>query len=95
MKIKGEIGEEVYVKATIEEIRISQKGITYEVVRHSPITESDIVFLKDDDEEIEEKEEKRRPGRPRKATVGDLMKKCESIRDKKGAGNEGADHTGD
>lgn len=86
MKIKGEIGEEVYVKATIEEIRISQKGITYEVVRHSPITESDIVFLKDDDEEIEEKEEKRRPGRPRKATVGDLMKKCESIRDKKGAG---------
>ena len=84
MKIKGEIGEEVYVKATIEEIRISQKGITYEVVRHSPITESDIVFLKDD-EEIEEKEEKRRPGRPRKATVGDLMKKCESIRDKKGA----------
>lgn len=85
MKIKGEIGEEVYVKATIEEIRISQKGITYEVVRHSPITESDIVFLKDDDEEIEEKEEKRRPGRPRKATVGDLMKKCESIRDKKGA----------
>ena len=95
MKIKGEIGEEVYVKANIEEIRISQKGITYEVVRHSPITESDIVFLKDDDEEIEEKEEKRRPGRPRKATVGDLMKKCESIRDKKGAGNEGADHTGD
>ena len=88
MKIKGEIGEEVYVKATIEEIRISQKGITYEVVRHSPITESDIVFLKDDDEEIEEKEEKRRPGRPRKATVGDLMKKCESIRDKKGAGND-------
>lgn len=86
MKIKGEIGEEVYVKASIEEIRISQKGITYEVVRHSPITESDIVFLKDDDEEIEEKEEKRRPGRPRKATVGDLMKKCESIRDKKGAG---------
>lgn len=86
MKIKGEIGEEVYVKATIEEIRISQKGITYEVVRHSPITESDIVFLKDDDEEIEEKEEKRRPGRPRKATVGDLMKKCESIRDKKGMG---------
>ena len=70
MKIKGEIGEEVYVKATIEEIRISQKGITY------------------DDEEIEEKEEKRRPGRPRKATVGDLMKKCESIRDKKGAGND-------
>lgn len=88
MKIKGEIGEEVYVKATIEEIRISQKGITYEVVRHSPITESDIVFLKDDDEEIEEKEEKRRPGRPRKATVGDLMKKCESIRDKKGAAND-------
>lgn len=88
MKIKGEIGEEVYVKATIEEIRISQKGITYEVVRHSPITESDIVFLKDDDEEIEEKEEKRRPGRPRKATVGDLMKKCESIRDKKGAEND-------
>lgn len=86
MKIKGEIGEEVYVKATIEEIRISQKGITYEVVRHSPITESDIVFLKDDDEEIEEKEEKRRPGRPRKATVGDLMKKCETIRDRKGAG---------
>lgn len=88
MKIKGEIGEEVYVKATIEEIRISQKGITYEVVRHSPITESDIVFLKDDEEieEKEEKEEKRRPGRPRKATVGDLMKKCESIRDKKGAG---------
>lgn len=85
MKIKGEIGEEVYVKATIEEIRISQKGITYEVVRHSPITESDIVFLKDDDEEIEEKEEKRRPGRPRKATVGDLMKKCEAIRDRKGA----------
>ena len=88
MKIKGEIGEEVYVKANIEEIRISQKGITYEVVRHSPITESDIVFLKDDDEEIEEKEEKeekRRPGRPRKATVGDLMKKCESIRDRKGA----------
>lgn len=85
MKIKGEIGEEVYVKATIEEIRISQKGIIYEVERHSPITESDIVFLKDDDEEIEEKEEKRRPGRPRKATVGDLMKKCETIRDRKGA----------
>lgn len=27
MKIKGEIGEEVYVKATIEEIRISHEEV--------------------------------------------------------------------
>lgn len=89
MKIIGEIGEEVYVKATIEEIRVTHEGTTYEVVAHRPIKESDIVFVKDDDEEIEEREEKRRPGRPRKATVGDLMKKCETIRNKKGAEQNG------
>lgn len=78
MNIKGSIGEEVFVKGTIEEIRITQEGTTYIVETQKPITEHEIVFLRD-----EEVEEKRGPGRPRKATVSDLMRKCEIIRDRK------------
>ena len=131
MEIKGNLGEEVWIKATIKKIMISEDKTEYSVKLDVNdmtffIDEDDIRFEKDeknttvekDPEEPEEnpnkvscrtcayrsqrgsehpcdecnnnfsqyvmsQEGKKRRGRPRKATVNDLMDRVEKIKRKK------------
>lgn len=83
MEIKGNIGEEVYVKAKIKSISVDQDGTRYfldvEYENTKGIDSSDILFNAEPkeapQEEVVETPAKRR-GRPRKTTVDDLMKKA-------------------
>lgn len=100
MKIKGEIGETVYVPVTIREIRIDTFGTRY--VCDLPkdgisqtYDESEIQFPEDNIQKVEEKVQKHeekshkvektsdqkpkvKRGRPRKATVEDLLNTAKS-----------------
>jgi hypothetical protein len=87
MEIKGNIGEEVYVKAKIKSINVDQDGIRYFLdVEYNDTDGSDsseILFLEpvkaaeEVPEEVIEIAPKRR-GRPRKTTVDDLIKKAKA-----------------
>lgn len=93
MEIKGSIDQIVYVKAIIRKIQISGEGIKYMLeiptVRDQKVIaerkEEDILFTIPDPKEEKEAEvhtkEKKR-GRPRKATVNDLMQKAKPSIDK-------------
>lgn len=91
MYIKGEIGEEVYIKGKIVAAEIYEKGVSYKVHINSSyvaidhvfnVNESEIMFNeKCETAEEAQPEVKRGPGRPRKATVEDLMKKSEGLRE--------------
>lgn len=100
MKIKGEIGETVYVPVTIREIRIDTFGTRY--VCDLPkdgisqtYDESEIQFAEDNLQKVEEKVQKHeeksqkiekpsdqkpkvKRGRPKKATVEDLLNAAKS-----------------
>lgn len=80
MEIKGNIGEEVYVKAKIKSISVDQDGIRYfldvEYEDTKGFDSSEILFNAEP-EEIVETPPKRR-GRPRKTTVNDLIKKTKA-----------------
>lgn len=89
MYIKGEIGEEVYIKAKIVSAEVFENTANYKVnIRHSYdlesqtfiVNEKDITFMEACKTEEPEPKIKRKPGRPRKATVEDLMKKCEGLK---------------
>ena len=91
MEIKGSVGEEVYIKATIESINVDKNGIVYFV--HLVGDGSNYANVKFEDVKFDEpkKPEKKVPevkkdvepiappkkrGRPRKTTVDDLVKKA-------------------
>lgn len=93
MKIKGEIGETVYVPVTIREIRIDTFGTRYvcELPKDGisqTYDESEIQFAEDNLQKHEGKSQKvektsvQKPkvkrGRPRKATVEDLLNTAKS-----------------
>lgn len=93
MKIKGEIGETVYVPVTIREIRIDAFGTRYvcELPKDGisqTYDELEIQFAEDNIQKVEEKSQKvkkapdQKPklkrGRPRKATVEDLLNTVKS-----------------
>jgi hypothetical protein len=93
MEIKGNIGEEIYVKARIKSINIDQDGVRYFVnIDYSDVSGikgEDILFNAEPEEapqgapeevaeEVVETLPKRR-GRPRKTTVNDLMKKARNV----------------
>lgn len=93
MEIKGSIDQIVYVKAIIRKIQISGEGIKYMLeiptVRDQKVIaerkEEDILFTipapKEEKEAVMHTKEKKR-GRPRKATVNDLMQKAKPSIDK-------------
>lgn len=92
MEIKGNIGDEVYVKATIESIKITKLGITYQIsinsIEHS-MSEQDVMFIEKIEKPALKIQEpapasKKKRGRPRKATVETLLEKSKAI--KKGDG---------
>ena len=100
MKIKGEIGETVYIPVTIREIRIDTFGTRYvcELPKDGisqTYEESEVRFLEENLHEVEEKVQKHeekskkvektsdqkpkvKRGRPRKATVEDLLNTVKS-----------------
>jgi hypothetical protein len=90
MEIKGDIGEEVLIKGVIEEIIINkEEGIKYtiKIDGFEPKSFKDDVLVfaakevkKPVDKPVVESKVKRGPGRPKKTTVDDLVKKC--IKDK-------------
>lgn len=86
MEIKGDIGEEVLIKGVIEEIIINKEdGIKYtiKIDGFEPKSFKDDVLVfaaKEVDKPVVEPEVRRGPGRPKKTTVDDLVKKC--IKDK-------------
>ena len=102
MKIKGEIGETVYIPVTIREIRIDTFGTRYvcELPKDGisqTYEESEVRFLEENLHEVEEKVQKHeekskkvektsnqkpkvKRGRPRKATVDDLLNTAKSKR---------------
>lgn len=119
MEIRGDIGAEAYVKATVKHIHITEAGVTY-YVQHDgsgqlfEIKESDILFDTDPAEmlgmvkeypavkyetmeppgysvmdpelpavKFETPEAPRRRGRPKKASVDDLMKRAEQAKIRK------------
>ncbi len=89
MKIKGEIGETVYVPVTIREIRIDTFGTRYvcelpkDGIRQT-YDESEIQFAEDNIQKVQKHEEtsdqkpKVKRGRPKKATVEDLLNAARS-----------------
>ena len=93
MEIKGSIDQIVYVKAIIRKIQISGEGIMYRLEipteRDQKVIaerkEEDILFTiptpKEEKEAAVHTKEKKR-GRPRKATVNDLMQKAKPSIDK-------------
>ena len=90
MEIKGNIGEEVYVKAKIKSISVDQDGTRYfldvEYEDTKGVDSSEILFNAEPEKAAEEVPEEvaeipapaKRRGRPRKATVDDLIKKAKA-----------------
>lgn len=83
MEIKGNIGEEVHIKGIIEEININAEGVRYivKIDGFEPKSFKEDVLIFFAEKAVERKPEttaeiKRGPGRPRKTTVDDLVKKC-------------------
>ena len=90
MEIKGNIGETIYVKAKLSMIQVNDSGVVYfaQVDDNGdfiPFAENDVRFEdpgKAEDVPAElpwvEPAPAKRRGRPRKATVDDLMKKAKA-----------------
>ena len=76
-ELKADIKDNVWIKAQVEEIRITATGVKYKVAVNDIVHE---VF--EEDLETDPKSEpvtepvKKGPGRPRKTTLDELVKKC-------------------
>lgn len=86
-ELKADINDNVWIKAQVEEIRITAECVKYKVsifgITHE-VFEEDLEIFGITHEEVKEdlKNEpvkepvKKGPGRPRKTTLDDLVKKC-------------------
>lgn len=85
MEIKGNIGEEVYVKASIKKIIVDEEGIKYTVMIQNAVYRVDseeVMFLEKtvkNAEKAEAPQPSKKRGRPRKTTVDDLMEKAQRV----------------
>lgn len=76
-ELKADIKDDVWIKAQVEEIRITATGVKYKVAVNDIVHE---VF--EEDLEIASKNEpvkepvKKGPGRPEKTTLDELVMKC-------------------
>lgn len=76
-KLKADIKDNVWIKAQVEDIRITATGVKYKVAVNDIVHE---VF--EEDLEIASKDEpvkesvKKGPGRPKKTTLDELVMKC-------------------
>lgn len=76
-KLKADIKDNVWIKAQVEEIRITATGVKHKVAVNDIVHE---VF--EEDLEIASKDEpvkesvKKGPGRPKKTTLDELVMKC-------------------
>lgn len=93
MNTKGNIGQVVYIPVTISEIKITKQGIWYTCALpkdgiSQTYDELEIQFAEDNIQKVEEKsqkvkkapdqKQKLKRGRPRKATVEDLLNTVKS-----------------
>lgn len=82
-KLKADIHDNVWIKAQVEEIRITATGVKYKVAVNDIVHE---VFEEDletaSKDEPEKEPVKKGPGRPRKTSLDDLVKKCTDGGDK-------------
>ena len=77
-ELKADIKDNVWIKAQVEEIRITATGVKYKVAVNDIVHE---VFKEDlekdsKSESVVEPEVRRGPGRPRKTTLDELVSKC-------------------
>lgn len=77
-ELKADIKDNVWIKAQVEEIRITATGVKYKVAVNDIVHE---VFEEDletysKSESVVEPEVRRGPGRPRKTTLDELVSKC-------------------
>lgn len=84
MVIKGNIGEEVCVKASIKKIVVTEEGIKYSVMIHGATHEvesEELMFLEKTvmAEKTETPQPSKKRGRPRKTTLEDLMEKAQRV----------------
>lgn len=89
-ELKADIHDNVWIKGQVDEIRITATGVKYKVtifgITHEVFEEDLETVPKSEpvkepvDKPVVEPEVRRGPGRPKKTTVDDLVKKC--IKDK-------------
>ena len=76
-KLKADINDNVWIKAQVEEIRITATGVKYNVNAFGitqEVFEEDLETASKDEPETEPV--KKGPGRPKKTTLDELVKKC-------------------
>ena len=73
-ELKADINDNVWIKAQVDEIRITATGVKYKVSLDSVVH----VVSEENVEAIPKinEEQRRGPGRPRKTSLDDLVKKC-------------------
>lgn len=92
MLVRGNIGDKVYVKATIDMIQVTEDGVSYFVKvgnagDYQEFNEDEVIF-NDAAGKIETPEDTtavipqnaKKRGRPKKTTVADLARKAEKVR---------------
>lgn len=70
-ELKADIHDDIWIKAQVDEIRITATGVKYKVSLDSVVHE----VSEENVEKVQEKQ-KRGPGRPRKTSLDELVKKC-------------------
>lgn len=70
-ELKADIHDNVWIKAQVDEIRITATGVKYKVSLDSVVHE-----VSEENVEKVQEEQRRGPGRPRKTSLDDLVKKC-------------------
>ena len=81
-ELKADIHDDVWIKGQVDEIRITATGVKYKVTIFgitNEVFEEDIETVSKSEpvnKPVVEPEVRRGPGRPKKTTVDDLVKKC-------------------
>lgn len=70
-ELKADIHDNVWIKAQVDEIRITATGVKYKVSLDSVVHE-----VSEENVEKVQEEQRRGPGRPRKTSLDELVKKC-------------------
>lgn len=70
-ELKADIHDNVWIKAQVDEIRITATGVKYKVSLDSVVHE-----VSEENVEKVQEEQRRGPERPRKTSLDELVKKC-------------------
>ena len=70
-ELKADIHDDIWIKAQVDEIRITATGVKYKVSLDSVVHE-----VSEENVEKVQEEQRRGPGRPWKTSLDELVKKC-------------------